>query len=291
MTFKSPFPLAIITDEVSQEPEVFVKLAVKYGLSSLEIRSVWNSSPQNLSGSQISDLKKIALDNDLEFCGISAPFLKCNYNSLEEYTKHLDILKKCCNLANELNCKIIRGFTFWREAGLVNNIDPVIDKFGEVVKILEETDKILAIENEPSTNTGTGAETAYFISKINHPRIKAIWDPANCIYSEVKEKPFPDGYEIINPYIIHVHIKDALRDENNEPQCVLVGEGNVDWKGQIIALLKDGYKGILSLETHWRPAHLSEKELNLPGGNKFSEDGEYASSLCLENLYKIMEEI
>ena len=48
-----------------------------------------------------------------------------------------------------------------------------------------------------------------------------------------------------------------------------VGEMGVDWKGQFAALLKDGYKGWVSLETHW-PG---------PGGDKH-----LASMICGRNL-------
>jgi hypothetical protein len=43
----------------------------------------------------------------------------------------------------------------------------------------------------------------------------------------------------------------------------------VDWKGQIRALVQDGYKGYISLETHWSG----------PGGDKHE-----ARMICGRNL-------
>jgi hypothetical protein len=55
--------------------------------------------------------------------------------------------------------------------------------------------------------------------------------------------------------------------------------------------MRDGYDGYVSLETHWRPVKLSEELLNRPGGEKFSESGELASRICLENIMKMMEKL
>jgi sugar phosphate isomerase/epimerase len=69
-----------------------------------------------------------------------------------------------------------------------------------------------------------------------------------------------------------------------------MGEGVIDYVGQFKALKDDGYSGYVSLETHWRPVKLSEELLNRPGGEKFSESGEFASRICLKNIMKILEE-
>ena len=39
--------------------------------------------------------------------------------------------------------------------------------------------------------------------------------------------------------------------EGHKPMWGPLGTRSVDWKGQIAALRADGYRGWLSLETHW----------------------------------------
>jgi sugar phosphate isomerase/epimerase len=83
------------------------------------------------------------------------------------------------------------------------------------------------------------------------------------------ENPFPYGYGLLpKDRIIHVHAKDCHM-EGLTPIWGPLGTRSVDWKGQIAALLADGYNGYLSLETHW-PG---------PGGNKLQ-----ASTICGWNL-------
>ena len=39
--------------------------------------------------------------------------------------------------------------------------------------------------------------------------------------------------------------------EGHQPHWGPVGTRDVDWKGQVAGLWNDGYRGWLSLETHW----------------------------------------
>jgi L-ribulose-5-phosphate 3-epimerase len=92
--------------------------------------------------------------------------------------------------------------------------------------------------------------------------------------------------------MIHCHAKDAATNEEGKIESVPVGTGVIDWKGQIKELLDSGYKGYLSLETHWRPKKvLSEALLNRPGGAAFSEAGEEASRVCLDNIFAILKSL
>jgi len=49
---------------------------------------------------------------------------------------------------------------------------------------------------------------------------------------------------------VHVHAKDCHM-EGHQPHWGPVGTRDVDWKGQVAGLWNDGYRGWLSLETHW----------------------------------------
>ncbi len=292
MTDRYPFRMAVISDEVSQDPRRIVAFAKAFGLSAIEIRSLWDGPPQALTRDRIHELKHILDDAGLKTCSIASPFLKCDFNDGVQFQAHLEILRKCLDLANALETDFIRGFTFWRKEELARDIAPLLDGFQEVIPILEGTGKFLLIENEASTNTATGKETADFLRRIDHSQIRGIWDPANGIYSPAPEKPFPNGYQWIKAWAPHVHVKDAVKPAGQEPRCVPIGEGEVDWPGQFKALLEDGYTGYLSLETHWRAAErLSNEELELPGGMKFSEGGEYASGICMNNIRSIFEQL
>ena len=57
--------------------------------------------------------------------------------------------------------------------------------------------------------------------------------------------------------------------DGHKPLWCPIGEGVVGWSEQVDALVRDGYKGWLSLETHWAG----------PGGDKHE-----ASMICGRHL-------
>ncbi len=119
----------------------------------------------------------------------------------------------------------------------------------------------------------TGHETGLVLASAKHPNLKVVWDPANALVAG--ETPFPDGYRAMPHQAIgHVHAKDC-RMENGVPVWVELGQGVVDWKGQLAALVSDGYRGWISLETHW-PG---------PGGDKLK-----GSTICARNLKRLVAE-
>jgi len=283
------FKLAVFTDEVSQVLKKAVDLAIEFKLDGVEIRSVWNKPPQDLVGDDVRKMKDLLSQTNLKVCSIASPFFKCDIDSAKEYDEHIVILRKCIELAKAFDCKIIRGFTFWRKGDLNSHWSRIMEKFDKPSKIVEEEDVILGIENEASTFIGTATELRTFLDELGNRSIKAIWDPANSLFTPQKENPYPLGYDRIKKHMVHMHIKDVAFDKKTgEPDCVAMGEGLIDYHGQFKALKEDGYAGYASLETHWRPVKLSEELLNRPGGNKFSESAEIASRICLENIMKIL---
>jgi sugar phosphate isomerase/epimerase len=58
--------------------------------------------------------------------------------------------------------------------------------------------------------------------------------------------------------IAHMHCKDAVVKPDGSTEWAPMGAGGIDWLGQFRALRRDGYRGALSLETHWRGAGTAE---------------------------------
>jgi len=285
------FKLSVISDEVSQDFERVAKFAKRMELDGIEIRTVWNLKPQELV-KRLGDLKKILKEYDLEVSAIASPFFKANIDDPKEYEEHIEILKRCIELAKSLDTNIIRGFTFWWKGPIEENIERILEKFQKPLEMIESEGVILGVENEPSTFVRNGKELAFFLSKLKSKNVKALWDPGNDIWDPTGEVPYPDGYSYVRNKVVHVHVKDGKRLGKGECEFTPVGEGEVDYRGQLKALVEDGYRGYLSLETHWRPKKkLAEEEVLRPGGAAYSELGEEASEICMKNLKRIIEEV
>jgi sugar phosphate isomerase/epimerase len=107
----------------------------------------------------------------------------------------------------------------------------------------------LVVENEPGFWCDSGEHTAKLLGAVNSPSLRANWDPCNGYGTA--EKPFPNGYESVKKFIANVHVKDTK--EGALIRCVPVGEGAVDWKGQLEAVVRDQIVNHVTIETHCLP--------------------------------------
>jgi sugar phosphate isomerase/epimerase len=282
------FKIGVIGDEVSQDFQTVVNLAKEFNLDSIEIRSVWDKPPQALTDQDIDRMKRILDGTGLTIVGIASPFFKCDIDNMEERKAHLGILRRCIKLARAFDTNLIRTIVFWKTNNTEGRWDELIAAYEEPVRIADSEGIILGLENESSTSLATAKLTERFIREIDSPNVRAIWDAANEAHADKDgETPYPNAYNRLRPLMAHAHLKDAARNpETGKIESVPVGEGMIDWQGQLQAFVDDGYEGHLCLETHWRPTvKLDEGLLNRPGGGAFSEAGEEASRICLKNLF------
>lgn len=287
------FKIGVIGDEISQDFQTVVDVAQELNLDSIEIRSVWDKAPQELTGNDINEMKRILDGTGIQIVGIASPFFKCDIDNAEEREEHLGILKQCIEVAKAFDINLIRTFVFWRTDNVEERWDEIIGSYDEPLRMANGEGMILGMENEASTSLSTVKLTERFIREIDSPNIRAIWDPANEAHAEGGEQPYPNAYDRIKPLMVHAHLKDAGENpETGELESVEVGEGVIDWQGQLQAFVDDGYEGHLCLETHWRPTlKIDGALLNRPGGTAFSEAGEEASRICLKNLFGMVEKL
>jgi sugar phosphate isomerase/epimerase len=281
------FKTAVITDEIDQDFETACALARKYSLDGVEIRSVYERGPFEFTGDDAQRMKEVLSKTGLKACAISSPFFKCRMDEPEEIREHLKGLRRCIALADELGADLIRGFTFLANPDRAFDVQAIASRFGEALTILENTGKILVLESDPSVQATNAGTLAQVVEAVNSPLVRALWDPGNDIWDPLGEVPYPDGYGVIKSLMAHMHLKDGIRKDRN-PEGAPVTKGDVDFEGQFRALIKDGYSGYVSLETHYRPAHkISEELLAMPKGAAFSFGGYEATDESL-GLWKAL---
>lgn len=168
---------------------------------------------------------------------------------------------------------MVRVFSYWRTTEPAACFDRVASALAELADAADQRGLIVGLENEHACNIATGAETARLLAAVDHPALQVIWDPANALVAG--ETPFPDGYrQIPIARVAHVHAKDCTVT-NHVPTFGPLGEMGIDWRGQLAALARDGYRGSISLETHWKG----------PNGDKFQ-----GSIICGRNLNALVRE-
>lgn len=280
--------ISFITDEVTQSFDEAVRFARQNGLAGLELRSVEDTAIDMLPAETLRAWRRRLDAEGLTVCGLASSFYKCAPEP-DAVEAELAKLERLCAAADILGCAFIRGFAFFAPEEGPLPAETMAPYFERPVRLLEQRGKTLLLEADPSVNTSNHAALARLVEAIGSPRVRAIFDPGNCLYDPLGETPYPDGYEAIRPFFAHVHIKDAVRAVP-ESYCVKVGTGQVGYPALLRRLAADGYAGWLSMETHYRlDSHLTEEQMRLPGGAGFSAGGAAATAESVAALKDILQ--
>jgi L-ribulose-5-phosphate 3-epimerase len=272
---KSPFRIAVINDEITQDFGRACEVASKeFGMEWMELRGMWNKNLLKLDAQEIGEARRILQKYQLRVTDIASPLFKVDwpgappskfspkrdqFNADFTFEQQDEVLERSIELAKTFNTDRVRFFDFWRLQDQAPYRAPMNEKLREAAEEAAKKNVILILENEPACNTATAAEAAKVLGAISTPNLMLNWDPGNA--AERGEKPYPDGYDLLpKDRIGHCHCKDAARKSDGSGyQWAAMGRGIIDWIGQFKALKRDGYHFAVSLETHWRGAGTQEE--------------------------------
>ncbi len=281
----------IITDEVSQDLGEALRLAVDYGLVAVELRSVGDRLIHEHSDEELLAMKQQVQDAGLTICALSTPIFKCQLSDGQEVAEHREILRQALRAASVLDVDILRAFTFWNQGEFAQTLPKIVKEFKAIVPQLEAAGRTLVVEPDPSVNASNAERLVQVLQAVDSPSVKALYDPGNHLWDPHGEEPYPFAYDLLRPYIHHVHLKDAVR-KDGEPTAVAIGQGDVGYGELLPRLQQDGYNGYLMVETHYRlHRELDDEELKRPQGSGFSDGGYEASKQCLESLRELLVKV
>ncbi|MDQ2711730.1 MAG: sugar phosphate isomerase/epimerase [Acidobacteriota bacterium] len=274
--------IAAITDEFSPSLAEAIPMMKEIGMTGAELRVIDGKNILDLTDDELKVVKRTLDDAGLAVISIASPLLKCVIEAGPKLDTRFEhdvfaskhtladqprLTERAVNVAHLFGARIIRVFSYWRTVEPFECYPAIACALSDLADIAKREDLIIGLENEHACNVGTGAETAQLLDLVPDPAVMIVWDPANALVAG--ELPFPDGYERLpKERIIHVHAKDCDM-RTGKPVWGPLGTRHVPWKEQIARLIDDGYRGYLSLETHW-PG---------PAGNKLE-----ASRICGWNL-------
>jgi sugar phosphate isomerase/epimerase len=272
--------LGVITDEISQDLDTALDMAVDCGFDGVEIRSVFDKPPAELT---IKDCEWIGLDirsAGLEAVVFDGPVWKRDFpRSRRERSEARSELESAVEQTHALGARYLRVFSFLRQT----EPSPVAAA-ALMSSLLEEAGSIkvaLLLETGTRTNSPSGPYTATLMRHLQGIPLQVLWDPGNSVFSGIERLPFPRSYELLRDAIAHIHVKDPVGSSH----YTRLGVGDFPWSELVRALAADEYKGYLSLETHWRPGRPLTPDLrDMPWCSEFSAGGLDASRTCMETL-------
>src|ERR1039457_3026530 len=128
---RSPFKLSVINDEISQDfDRACYVVAQVFGLSWIELRSMWGKNITELSATQLDEAQKMLAKYHLRVTDIASPLFKTDWPGapLSPYSSKGDmhgaaeatfkqqdeIMERSISLAKQFKTEKVRCFDFWR---------------------------------------------------------------------------------------------------------------------------------------------------------------------------------
>ncbi|MFW5867979.1 MAG: sugar phosphate isomerase/epimerase family protein [Armatimonadota bacterium] len=121
----------------------------------------------------------------------------------------------------------------------------------DVSAMLRRMDTLCSRADEMGVTIGveTGPESAEvlrdFIERLGSERLRVNYDPANLLMNGFDHM---GGVEVLAPYIVHTHAKDAVREDPDGRRQRPLGEGDVDISAWIAELKRVGFDGWVCVE-------------------------------------------
>jgi len=241
----------MVSDEISPDFNEAVRYGGEWGISIFELRVLKTGRIPAVDESELKEARALVKNNGLRVTALSPGIFKLPLSQTTKLEEELaTTFPKTLDLAREFGASLVIAFGFQKEQNEKPEMfSQVVDFMSRAAEKAGKEGIRIIIENEPGFWCDSGANTAKLIQAVNSPYLRANWDPCNGYGTA--ERPFPEGYEAVKQYIANVHVKDTR--EGSMIRCVPVGEGAVNWKGQLAALVRDQLVRHITIETHCLP--------------------------------------
>ena len=267
------FKLGVIADEITQDFEQALAWIKGFGLQWAELRFLWNKYVMDLTPDEVKRAQDLLAKHDIKISVVDSPYFKTLLPGTEskfaegkpdplqsDFSQQRAILERAIARAKDFGTDKVRIFAFLRVPDPKSVFDRVAKELDRSAAIAKKENIRLVLENEFSCNVATGVESGAMLRAVKSPSLGANWDPGNAY--DAGENPFPGGYDALDKKRMwHMHLKDAAANESGGgTHWMPIGSGKIDFVGQFRALIKDGYEGTMSLETHYLNAAKNKEE-------------------------------
>ncbi len=254
--------------------DCLISKAKKYGYDGVEPRAASNHG----HGVEIEadEKTRAGIREKFALSGVAASCIatSCKYADPSEADENIFLTEQYIKLASDVGAPAIRVF-----GGLIPEGISRADAVRQAVECLKKISAAAGKHKvfvcfETHDDWCDPAHVAEVLEKTDSPFIRANWD----IMHPVKRagKTMEESFEILKPWISHVHFHDGIDKKDGKSQLLPAGEGIIDHKKAVKLLMEAQYEGFLSGEwINWEPpdVHLP-REINTMRGyeKKLLED-------------------
>lgn len=250
--------ISITTNEISQDVMTALEIGTSWGIRHFELKRVMDRRVPDVDASCVIRMKEALVRLEADVVSVSPGLFMGVEVGTEKARQHAGpLLDESIAFAEEFGARLLICWGFARPALAAPGAPPpqeVVDVLGVVAARAASAGLTVVIENGPSDWTNAPPSMLNVLDRVGADNLKLAWDPAN--YSPLGAVPYPDAYRLIADHVAHMHLKDVARLGPLDPMghdYRVVGEGVIDWCGQLRGLAEAGYEGYLNIETHHGP--------------------------------------
>jgi L-ribulose-5-phosphate 3-epimerase len=247
--------LGVTSDEIDEDVSKAVEFLSGFGVHYAEIRSIWGKYNTSQPLDKVREARGIMDAGKIHTSVLGTPFFRAQIPANDAaLDKEWKLLDDAMDRAEIMGTNTLRTFAFMPVKGeqpKAADFERIYELEREAARRAKKRNMRLAVENLGGSFVSKGADSAKLLKNVKEDAFGLTWDPNNA--AESGENAFPDGFAQLDPArIFHVHLRDFKHTPDGKVVWTAVGEGEFDNLGQIRALLKAGYKGTFTLETHFK---------------------------------------
>lgn len=266
--------LGVICDGISRDLAHAVDVMDEFGLDFAELQFVGDKEVGDHTPAEVAQINSLLRDRGKPVSCLSrhifAGMTVANRPGDALHVRHMDALKRVIDMAHVVGSPLVRIMTpkkeqiLWGHNGAEKwNVahgawDAMLPLIAPAVEVARDAGVTLVVETGNGTMVNSSYTAARLIDDLGaRDVLRVLWDPANNCWCH--ERAWPDGYEAVaGGYLGHVHIKDV---EVDTPRATLtvrpMGQGQLadDFAPIAQALRRDGYDGVISLESVYHPGN------------------------------------
>jgi L-ribulose-5-phosphate 3-epimerase len=250
------------------DPVGCLRIAAGLGLDGIELivdRDYPSAVRPDAGAAALAALRRAADDLGLRIAALAPYDKSINTEPAEERAGAAAGLRRTVDLAHALGAEHVRvlpgvAVTPVRSAAaLARAADTLRGLAGHAT----QAGVSLNLENHMDTMATTAARTRALAEAVGSPAVGILYDQANLTL--MGAEPANEAVAAQWPLIRHAHVKNHV-PEGADRRPVGLGEGVVDWRSTVRALLRAGYTGAFAFEyeRRWYPGLLPPPEIGLP---------------------------
>ena len=193
-------------DEASPALSGQIAAMLRNGLDGVELRTVDGVNVSDLKPEQAKEIGQHLRENGLSVWSLGSPMGKTELGN-DDFDHETDRMKATAELANIMECRNIRMFSFYLPKGAEAKSyrNEVIDRLSVWAGIARDAEVCLCLENEKGLFGETPECSRSILDAL--PSLYGVFDPANFV--QIGIDPLP-AWDLLKDRIRYLHIKDAL---------------------------------------------------------------------------------